>query len=359
MNLGNTHGETSRDFSRVKIAARGAPIVIVLFILAVSGFSWSQSCLSEVAFTEVNPAHSLAAIDGWAYLGTSAGFNIFDVSVPASPVGAGFVGAGGNPYALAATEDHLFVCAHSAGFLVYDLSSPDVPSQIGSLPNFGNCFDIAVDNGLAFLAYGNDGLEVIDISLPASPQHNGSCDTSEYALGVAVENGHAFVASRDSGLRIIDISDPSDPLEVGYYTTDVPFAVDIAVSNNVGYLASDSGLTLLDVSVPSSPSLILTKPSYSRNVRLFSRYMLADGSFSTGSGLTLFDLSDPRNPTYIDVIAEVVNEIVIDGNYAFLAKTESSPWDTEGLKVLYMECVPFFSDGFESGNTTLWSSTAP
>ena len=111
---------------------------------------------------------------------------------------------------------------------------------------------------------------------------------------------------------MIDVSTPTSPIEVG--SLDTPGdAQGVAVSGSYAYVADRlAGLRVIDVSVPSSPA----------------------------------DMG------YDDTPGEAVN-VTVAGGYVYVAELDA------GMEI-FRECGEgVFSDGFESGDTLLWSVSVP
>jgi len=138
----------------------------------------------------------------------------------------------------------------------------------------------------------------------------GFVDTPGSAYNVAVSGSYAYVADGYSGFRVIDVSTPSTPVEVGFLDTP-GIAKGVAVSGGYAYVSDDyeGGLRVIDVSMPWAP---------------------VEVGFVYTPGPAL--------------------GAAVAGGYVYLAEG--------GELAVFQEC-PFFSDGFESGDTSAWSATVP
>jgi len=283
----------------------------------------------EVGSIDFVPSLPLAvAVSGsYAYVAdvVPVGLRVIDVSAPSAPVQVGSVGPFGWTRDVAVSGDYAYVVEdHRLDFSVIDVSEPTVPVLVGSLWGGGG-YGVAVSGGYAYVAAWDAGLRVIDVSEPSAPVWAGE-QGDVGGSGVAVSGGYAYTAGGYSdyfpmGLYVIDVSEPSAPVEVGFLGTPKP-ALDVAVSRGYAYVAVNDlysfpggGLHVIDVSIPSAPVEV--------------------GSYATvGGGL----------PGYSEGVA------VSDG-YVFLVNL--------GGLFIFRECGPLFSDGFESGDTSAWSATAP
>ena len=169
---------------------------------------------------------NVRARDGFAYVSTYAGLEIFDVSDPAHPAARGvavlddlndvklFDGPDGRPYAITAG-------GHTT---IIDVSDPDAPVLGKSLES---AHTIAVEtwNGhtRAYLA-ASPGLAIYDLDDPTAPRHLGSYDlpaASDYGgftHDLWVEHGRVYIGYWDRGLAIVDTwDDPANARLVGRF----------------------------------------------------------------------------------------------------------------------------------------------
>jgi len=105
------------------------------------------------------------------------------------------------------------------------------------------------------------------------------------------------------------------------------------------------------VSTPSAPFEVGSIPQYgpSRNVTISDNHAFVSFSYS---GLVIFDLTNPTAPVEVGGY-ETVGYTYDFARSGFLACVADA---TAGMTLLTLEC-PLFADGFESGDTTEWSST--
>ena len=104
--------------------------------------------------------------------------------------------------------------------LILDMANPVTPVVVGQsaiLPAFVE--GVAVVEGYAYVADGQAGLRVINVSNPAMPTEVGGYDTPGWAYSVAVAGTYAYVADGNSGLRVINVANPAAPVEVGFCET--------------------------------------------------------------------------------------------------------------------------------------------
>jgi hypothetical protein len=194
------------------------------------------------------------------------------------------------------------------------------PTFKGSYDTPGSARGVFVYGNYAYVADGVS-LQIIEVTDPSNPTFKGSYDTPDIANEVFVSGNYAYVADWESGLQIIDIKDPSTPTFKGAYDVHhyPRLALDVAIFNNYAYLADGGPLRIIDVSDPSNPALKVEcySTSIAREVVISGNYAYL-ASFT--SGLQIIDINDPLNPTFAgscDIFGNAWG-IDVSGNYAYL-----------------------------------------
>ena len=102
-------------------------------------------------------------------------------------------------------RDGIAYVVSSAGLVILDVSSPENPVQLGHYQS-GYAEEIAVQDRFAFVAEGFNGLTIIDVADPTDP-YVVSRNDNRYAVGVAVSENYAYLVDSE-GLKIIEIFIP-------------------------------------------------------------------------------------------------------------------------------------------------------
>jgi hypothetical protein len=164
-----------------------------------------------------------------------------------------------------------------------------------------------------------DGLRIVDISNPTSPVHVGGYDLA-YTETLAVDYPYVYVtvsASNLSGLHVIDVSDPSAPFEVGY-CADPEGATRVVVAGGHAFVAANA------------------IPGFRASVHMI-------------------DISDPAAPIEVGVyelpsINDSGEDVSVVLPHVYLAAGSGY------FRILDSRCGSLFYDGFETGDTSRWSS---
>jgi ELWxxDGT repeat protein len=224
------YAATSDGFQILDISNPATPILRSLYV----GAAGAQ---------RVKVVGSIAYISG-------GGLLMLDVSNPDSPVYLGGNASGGHVSGIDVVGSLVFTQG-SYGLQILDVTDPLAPVQVGVYGDGGSMYlrDVQVVRNLAYLA--NDGgLEVVDISNPASPSPVGRCDLGGSAASLQVSGDRVYVADYVSGFCIVDVSNPAVPLLLGRYHTP-GWASAVEVAGHLAFVSAGTLLHVLDISDPA------------------------------------------------------------------------------------------------------------
>ncbi len=310
----------------------------------------AQDCPQLIGLWPYGPSWAVTATEGHAYFGSGLLLMVADASDPSAPLVVGSVALPEEAQDIVVAGGYAYVADDYSGLRVIDVSTPSEPTEVAWVEAPAQFWRIAVSGGFAYVAALDDGGCVIDVSVPTAPVLLG-CGGS-YVSDVAVSGAYLYVLGDD--LRVIDVSNPWFPVEVGY--VDLPArASGVGISGEyVSVAALEAGLWVIDVSVPSSPDLVgyVDTPGSAMSVAVSGGFAyVADDA----SGLRAIDVSEPTIPHEVGFFdtAGSASNVEVSGGYVFVAD------GAEGVAV-FRECaVTVFADGFESGDTSVWSATVP
>jgi hypothetical protein len=275
--------------------------------------SASTSSLTWNVFTSGN----------FAYVATSKGLEVFDISNPGNPTKvANCTILGGRDVFVSGV--YAYVAASSAGLkVVYIGNVKSNPPEVLELTVVGeydtpySAEGIYVSGTYAYVADGGSGLLRLDISDPTFPGESRSYSTPGIAYDVYVAGDYAYVADGSSGLQIIDISNPENVIEGSYDTPGEAYRV--SVKGNYAYVADDDGgLQIINVSKPDNPSFsgACNKIGYAEDVYINDDYAYVVGS---GPGFSVVDIADPANPVIINSVDTITGTgIHFSGEFAYM-----------------------------------------
>ena len=211
----------------------------------------------DVTYTHIrNPRlararHSLINGD-YAILGTTKGFEIFDIS---SPTDLQFLGRFTGQYPLSSLKsamlgEHLIHLSTSS-LSVWDISNPSTPTRI-SIVSLPDARDMVIQDSLAYVST-DSSIATVDLSDPSSPEILGRFALYSGHEGIAIYGNHLYSAVGDYGIIIYDISAPLIPRpDCQFFTPGNALRVDVA-SDLVFVADSAFGLRVVDITDLGNP----------------------------------------------------------------------------------------------------------
>lgn len=141
-----------------------------------------------------------------AYIATSTGIKIVDVTQPLTPT---LLGQYAKPaFDVQVAGELAYIAAGADGILIVDVSNPKRPSLKGQLDTPGNAYSVFVSGPLVFVADGESGMHVVDASVASSPHILASYDTPGWAMEVQAQGSLVFVADENGGLHLLLLEMP-------------------------------------------------------------------------------------------------------------------------------------------------------
>jgi len=299
----------------------------------------------------VNPGHATdVALSGhYAYVATGyAGLCVIDVSVPANPLNIVWLGQFQRRLErVEVSGEHAFCVTNmlrpSPAFCVIDISDPEAPANVSSYGISGNIVrDLDISGDHAYVGL-DVALSVFDISDPAnallvnvySPASNG------LVRGVALTENHALIlweefAGSTSAASFRDAGNQAR----------------ISAENSDDDRDMTCHLQVVDISNPRefvvASDMEFPEPWGGECVEISGSYAYV----GDGTGLQVVDISDRTNPVIVgatEVPGEVVNDLAISGEFAYLAVRGS------GLQVVDISnpSLPVFLGGAENSDEAM------
>jgi len=242
--------------------------------------------------------------DSYAYVSTSPGLVVLDISDPAALVEVASVATPEPVRRIAISGDYVVGYWLGPGFdpevvAIFDVSDPIEPSLVGTAL-FGASHplvpvDIAIDGDIVCVADVQQ-LYVVDIADPTNPEITGSgFVTGEEVTGLAFSGNYAYVTdSWERGLTVFDIFDPANPTQTVY---PIPGVVrNPLVAGGYLFLDDVDELFIYDLIDPAAPELILKFETIELG------QMTLDGDLlyiSGSSGIAIYDVSTILEPVLI------------------------------------------------------------
>ena len=231
-------------------------------------------------------------------------FAIADISDPTSPEIISDLEIFGISVAI---QDHYAFLASTQGMQIVDISDPYNPSFVSQVYH-PYAKDVYVLGNLAFVTGELFNFSIFDISDIENPTRLSLWQTTLYPdcpgyvfhSAIRVEPPFAYVGFHDpegcyGGLRIFDISDPSDPVVVGAIGVDCN---DISILGDLMFVAGPGFLRIYDLADPINPDML---GHY--EFQGYGWALSVDENFACltnrDNGVEVVSIADPHNPTWI------------------------------------------------------------
>jgi hypothetical protein len=263
----------------------------------------------------------------YAYLATSMGLEVVDISNPAE---LKRVGAWTNDVEYAWVSSVVLSGSYAylpaSGWLMHviDVCDPTNPQRVGAYTIQGMGEAMVVWDPYACVAT-LSSLQMLDVSEPAHPQLLNACSTpGGWASRVTVAGEHAYLSCGAAGLQVFDIFEPRTPQRWDRYVTNKN-VTDVAVSgHNAFLLDAEGGFMVFNISEPTSPIWAGScSNAYGEVLAVAGDYAYV---VSSSEGLIAVNISNPSNPRRVSQYVAGTSagrDISISGPYAYLARYSS------------------------------------
>lgn len=266
-----------------------------------------------------------------AFLATDFGFEIVDLTTPASPQRI-FNYSIGDVNEVTADGNNLYVSTFMGGATLIDITGPEDHSVLGDLNSISTVTGVTIDGNYAYICAVAGGMQIIDITDPLSPTTVGSYNTDGYVVGITVEGNYAYVADGPKGIKIFDITDKANPALIGSYdSTFNNYSYNTIVDGNYLYASNGyEGFVILDISDKTTPTIVsyVNTAGNCHDLEKVGNYLyVCDGN----TGFYIYNASNPASVYVLDSYNTDINFIIdvdIDGQFAYIADA------SKGVKIL-------------------------
>ena len=202
-----------------------------------------------------------------------------------------------------------YLASNENGLQIFDITIPASPVLLGRFTTTGRFWDVWVNGAYAFIADRDQGLIVVDVSTPSQPTQVSSLSWGEDPMAEIIDGAgeHVYIASGVNGLIVVDVSDPKKPVSAFQYDPGLDsYGEGVTVHGEFLYLSmidgssrEENGVHIFDLYDLSSPKL-LSKYPITDNVEDLSVTDTHLAIANTQSGVAIFDVHTPANPILKD-----------------------------------------------------------
>ncbi len=261
-----------------------------------------------------------------------------------------------------AYEDKLFVAGWGDMLRVYSISSPGRPFYLGGYdrpcepdpndPDMPFCYfgwGVKVVGNRAYITEASEktkGIYIIDVSNPSNPTEVSRMELNEGPGGIAVRGSYLFYGYNHHGstpehnhfsFRVANISDETNPQTISILNlTSIGAVGDIVLRSDIAYV-SCGGIMAIDISDPASPTLISRCDTGSGQLLLLGDYaFIATG----GNGCPFVNIADPANmygvyTVYHGSPREYEDAVVGNGRHVYISTTANKLVEDPPYNVLH------------------------
>jgi hypothetical protein len=280
---------------------------------------------------------SFCVDESYAYLGSTQGLKVFDISDPAELSEIANCDTLGLGTFLKMVKSGDFMYANQNDRLwVYDVANPEHPRVISSIPGYNNLYSFDVYGNNAIIGHRDAvswQLKIMDITNPAEPTEIDTIYTI-YPRYIEVSNDGLFAYLTDGGtVQVINFQDGFDNGHLGG-SCWFPGSIRSMVVTDYLYLSTNSeGLRVMDLDDPEEPGEFGCFNEKAGSINT----IVSDGDMAFTvyrRELHLVDISNPRNPGFI--------QIELDMQYIRTISTHDQVLYVEGADSSNQECIKIF-----------------
>ncbi len=240
-----------------------------------------------------------------------------------------------NPHDICLLDPYVYIADHTAGLRVGDVSDSAYPELDVGIYLGGDAWAVALQDTHVYVAV--DGLGLVVLSMeedPGAPTITGFCATTGHPRDVAVQDDVAFVATGEGGLFTVDVSDPADPVVLDNLITSMPVH-HVAVNGDYAFGTDDDYFIVYDVADPRNIGLVtsLHLRGPLRDLEVVDDFVYVVDPYI---GLYVIDIAAPAHPTvvgggiessfFVSSVAHFFDRLyVVDGNGVFLMPIHGIP----------------------------------
>ncbi|MHA1198915.1 MAG: LVIVD repeat-containing protein [Candidatus Heimdallarchaeaceae archaeon] len=196
---------------------------------------------------------SLIVSENLLFVGSDYGFNILDISNPATPLNLSYFYTGGNTHDFFVDDTLLYIMAwnwttSTSWIKVIDFTDPENPFEISQFDLGSVCYDIHVIGDFVYLASSYYGIKIIDFSTISEPSFILSHDLDGEAFSLEVKEDILYLGNGYSGLHVFDVSNKSEAVELAHMTLGGSVE-ELEIRDNHIYVVVDNvGLLIIEIS---------------------------------------------------------------------------------------------------------------
>jgi len=144
--------------------------------------------------------------------------------------------------------------------ILLNITNEFIPVYLGSLVTSRDFYDISFASGYIFAAAGLGGVATVNIANPSDPEFVALYANGKYGTSVEGGSGNVYAMFQDNGMEVLSSADPENLSVAGdVFTSGASF--DVCLSDKYAYVSDLDGLVIIDVSDSANPYVLSTHPT--------------------------------------------------------------------------------------------------
>ena len=175
----------------------------------------------------------LRVTNGIAFINSSDGLHIIDVSDPLNPILLTTFRPTDYIYDAEYVGNFLFAAGWVDGLLVIDLVEPASPKVLKKIPLDDMAVTADYSNGLLYIGKSPSGIDIFDISDPLNPSLVGKSATENTVMDIEFQGDYFYVLTRNQDMEIFSATSFEKLRSLNWL---YGYASDLAISGNYAYV---------------------------------------------------------------------------------------------------------------------------
>jgi hypothetical protein len=258
----------------------------------------------------------------YAYLATSGGLLVIDVSNPTLPSLLCHRSSWGQVADIDISDTLACITAgqlEPTSVKILNIADPSNPTLVATYSDIYPRYLSQSGDIVCYIGYAGTLFNVLDISDPTSPQYLGGLDIYGFPEDIYISGQYAFIANCDGGLYIIDISNRESPIIAAHFDSFSGVEGVYAIGNYIYAVDLIFDLQIIDITDPYNANIVGSCSILGHSQSVFvngNRAYVA----TIDSGLSMIDISSPTNPLEIEhynYYGYNGESILVDDNYIY------------------------------------------
>lgn len=120
---------------------------------------------------------------------------------------------------LEVSGNYAYMLEGTFGFEIVNISNPASPVYVSTYNTPGSCYDLKIGGDIAYIADGTSGVCAVNVGNPLQPELLSTENTESDVRGIDYSPNYMFTAEYNLGAEVFNLFNPPNPYAFGYYET--------------------------------------------------------------------------------------------------------------------------------------------